>query len=282
MAIKSTTPNNIQKVSTIQDGILNVYALLNEKEKPPWDFGSQQLNRDENIEKNLDKIIETIKKCPITYSEAVWDCIENGNWERLLTYHPASKAETYQKIATSVIVSKNKEGAKRLFNNFFGTGYTPSKNEGKVPKRYLDSFWYSFLYKTLDDRVAPIKKVKQSIIDDLNATYKMYRKTDSLNTNHFNELLEKGNYRDLTIDLCVRMEERFKGQYKLNGTLMQMLEKYLNDIRRDRQEYNNTELMWTNLSKLIRCRNNLVHRNESNETMSYKELKSCIEYVVKI
>ena len=117
-----------------------------------------------------------------------------------------------------------------------------------------------------------IHACKKQILDNTALKLDMERVTDDLDEAFFENELSKGNYEIVIIKLCVRLEAILRGKYHYEGDFSEMLVKYCDTYSTHASE----------LHKLRKCRNSIVHAEKAEETMTIDEIKSCIKYICRM
>lgn len=125
---------------------------------------------------------------------------------------------------------------------------------------------------------------KQQVLDDCANLYDKESKIAELTKKYFDSELEKGNIEIVIIKLCVRLEAILRCDYHYEGELSEMLDKYCSIYGRedDGWGYMVDADFVKYLHKLRKCRNNIVHSQKGEETMTLDEIKFCIEYICKM
>ncbi len=285
-------------------GILDIGELVPEKwqmsdGQPPHRVKKLKVDF---VAENLDELSKTIEKYPVTLKDAINGYIDRGEWEQLEQYRSEEFLKSLKGKKDGVtdaflecldsqeVQSKSKNKARELFNNFFTSyGVTCGYDRRLIPPIVKDKnvIWFDSsitdLYKDPYEKIKDSEEAKNARLHDLLLEYKMFIQNDELSKDYFLKELENKNYRDLLIDLCVRLETNLDNKYGEDATLMENLKKYcgptgeydgINDL-----EIYGDEGAWNLLSKLVRCRNNEVHRKTSDESMTYDELIECIDNI---
>lgn len=112
--------------------------------------------------------------------------------------------------------------------------------------------------------------------------------TNGLTREYFEKLYNDKNYELLVIKLCVRLEAILKCDFHYEGTFEEMLSKYSKkhgyDSIDDGWGYMDTVEKEENkiFHMLRKYRNDIVHAEKNQESLSDDELKLAIEYVLKL
>jgi hypothetical protein len=98
--------------------------------------------------------------------------------------------------------------------------------------------------------------------------------------------LEKGDTDMATIKLCVRLEAVLKYDLRYTGDFTQMLDWYcrewLPDLCDDWDDYVEENPTKKLLKKLLMKRNQIVHGGQTEATLSFGDLRACIDYICQM
>ena len=243
-------------MATLHDGVLSIEQLL-------------ATNNYDLIKKAFDTYPITTYEIQGVAIESAIEYLSNNNWRDLFEYAVDHRDK---KLITSIlardIVSCEKILNYRLEQIGNITYPEGAKNNAKYTKlRERASFGSDYR-----GRLAFIAACKKQILDDCALKLDMERATDGLDEAYFKNELEKGNYEIVIIKLCVRLEAILRGKYHYEGDFSEMLEKYCAMYSDHASE----------LHKLRKCRNSIVHAEKCDETMTIDEIKFCIKYICRM
>ena len=123
------------------------------------------------------------------------------------------------------------------------------------------------------------EEYKKELIENTALKYDMEKKVETLTPEYYEKLFKEGNAELLVIKLCVRLEAYLRTK-KYEGDFSEMLEKYCNSMTNyDEEGYEWKPDIVPVLQKLRKCRNNIVHSEKNNVTMSSEELRKCMKYI---
>ena len=134
-------------------------------------------------------------------------------------------------------------------------------------KKYLSGTFYLYNGEQI---LKNIEKIKKDILSELEKKENKKKEFDHLKREYFESELEKGNFKIVAIELCVKLEFIFTNFYEYSGTLDDMLKEY--------SKVNRCDLLY----KLKEYRNDVVHCDKNGIEMSLEEFKECIDIVCSI
>lgn len=127
------------------------------------------------------------------------------------------------------------------------------------------------------------KQCKQTVLDNLKNKLDKDTMIADLTKEYFEQELAKGNIEMVIIKLCVRLEAILRADYHYNGTFEEMLSKYCESFNDTDDESNDYDPYTPRLLKKLRIqRNAIVHSERNSTSMSFDEIKKCINYICKL
>ncbi|HKL72596.1 MAG TPA: hypothetical protein VJY64_00215 [Candidatus Onthovivens sp.] len=240
---------------------------------------------------DIDKLIEcgdyeTIKdgltNYPLTVDEYVEKIFNEGKKRTVFQYMIDNN---YIDTARWFVNSKGEE----TFQSVFETEFDNKIRDGVA--LINDKYFYPgndrYLYGYSDQKVTH-EEVAEKILKELALKLDKQTLTAGLTKEYFDKLFEQGEYELLVIKLCVRLEAILKCDFHYEGTFEEMLSKYSTEygfnVIDDGWGYTNNEETYLNelFHKLRKYRNDIVHAEKNQESLSEEQLKNAIECVCKL
>ena len=148
---------------------------------------------------------------------------------------------------------------------------------------------YMKKYTTYTKKYEDICKKKIEIINDVELLIAKETATKGLNKAFFENEFEKNNVENLIFKLCIKLENILACDFKYEGTLSDMLSKYISDkltweeddgwgYMQTAKDYKTIEA----LTNLRLTRNNLLHSKKDGASITSEQLKYCIDYICKL
>ena len=288
--VKKLNDFNIQfKAETISNGIITA-ALMKKDGKSSEDdiFIASCIEYGIlNIEKLLkSNNYETIKKglnnYPITIYEYLMQLYEKGKFKELFEF---SIDYNFNQIA-DMLLNIERYGYDKFRKYIMEINSKATINSSyNINKEFYDKKGYVYIIPTLDN----VNEVKQKVLNNASLKFEKQKLTKDITLNYLNELLNNKEYEMLIIKLCVKLEAIFKCDYKLEGTFEEMMKQYISK-----------HLYWTEddgwgysvsksddktiklINNLRIKRNSIVHSSVTEVSLSFEDLKYCIEYICKL
>lgn len=171
--------------------------------------------------------------------------------------------------------------------------YVIAELKGKGTKFINDKYFYTkdnsyYRYNRLIEPNVSKEEVINKILNDLSLKIDKETITAGLTREYFEKLYEQQNYELLVIKLCVRLEAILKCDYHYTGTFEEMLSQFSKE-----HGYTSVDDGWGYYSdeetdqykifhKLRKYRNDIVHAEKNQESLTSEELKKAIDYVCKL
>lgn len=171
--------------------------------------------------------------------------------------------------------------------------YEIAELKGKGKKFINDKYFYtkSYGYSYSSRHIEPDKTKEQvvsELIKELSLKIDKQTLTNGLTREYFEKLYNDKNYELLVIKLCVRLEAILKCDFHYEGTFEEMLTRFSKEHGYESVDdgwgyYSSVETPQNKVfHKLRKYRNDIVHAEKNQESLSDDELKLAIEYVLKL
>lgn len=228
--------------------------------------------------RNIPLIKKVLKKYPISVDEVKYHEIE-----KLKTALAKKDFKTLFEYAVDNNV--NKLGKACITGNI-----TEAENcIDKLDKVEIKTNGYMKKYTTYTKKYEDICKKKIEIINDVELLIAKETATKGLNKAFFENEFEKNNVENLIFKLCIKLENILACDFKYEGTLSDMLSKYISDkltweeddgwgYMQTAKDYKTIEA----LTNLRLTRNNLLHAKKDDASITSEQLKYCIDYICKL
>ena len=283
------------KLTTYQVNVLaieNNSKLSNKEKQLAKSIHDGIICIDEILSINDFKLIKkTLNEYPIHIIEKLYSMFNKKEWKQLFEYAVDTNDTS---LATAIAKRNIEEIEKSLLSYWSGTkadNLNINKkhlyiNENGRRKDILPSSYGVYntnRVKAIDEVIEKLNAVKQRIIDDLSLKLDKEKTVGDLTKEYFEKELSKGNIDMVIIKLCVRLEAILRSDYHYEGDFSEMLNKYCAGFNTYDDEDNNYDPYTPRkLNKLRIQRNGIVHSEKCKETLTFEELKWCIDYICKM
>ena len=254
----------IEKLSIMKNGIVELDKLL--------------------LSKNFKFAKKVLSENPIHVIEKIISLYQKEDWKALFDFALDNKDNSF----ADCIIKGNKEEIQRQALSYWGGSKNDILNVNREQlyviengrKTPLISRSYGMASgnktKNFEEVLSKIQAVKERVLSELSLKLDKEKTTGDLTKEYFDVEMKKNNYEIVIIKLCVKLEAILRCDYQYTGDFSEMLDLYCN---KQIDSYGETAKL---LNKLRMQRNNIVHAEKNNESLSLEELQRCIDYICKL
>ncbi len=282
--------NKTFKADSLPDGVINAeYMKKDGNSSKDEIFIESCLNNGilmlaKVLESNNYKVIQkAFDKYPITVYELLDDLYQAKKYNELYKYAIDHDLDGIAKQLLNLNDPRFKE-------SYLILEIERQEKENDANYSFYNNFLsknYKYPYPSLDPKKPKAKAIKEGILNKLAQKIDKETITKGLTKDYFESLLTK-NYKEnaelLVIKLCVKLEAIFKCDYNYEGTFEEMMSKFTSKYGQEDDGWGymvdseRTKLF----HKLRKIRNNIVHSEQTSDSLTNEELEKLIKYVCEL
>ncbi len=199
--------------------------------------------------------------------EIPYKMFNDKEWKNLFEYAIDNKLTV---LADGVIRTESNIIKKELVKIFNNNSYNSFDLRGKNISDYSSN---------VEGIIEYLSEYRKQVISDFSDLKQKDKVIGGLTKEYFEDELEKGNTETVIVNLCKRLEAVLRYSYRFSGDFSEMLKQYCTVYVQDENYDGKTQRL---LNALRMARNNIVHPEKTNVTLTIEDIRYCIDYICNL